>query len=241
MGWEREYEHWRDMGHTWGPGIDDVREYSEEELALQQKAWTAYQKKLAAHRVAPREEYLQSGKELEENLPPRKDRIYGTVSYDWRSRYNDAQLALCRQAAESLGYSFDLFDQSTNLDLRFAVTIDYYGWLSDRSGNIHRYAATGIQNIEDCLQLAADFSAIGKSVTTYFDKHFHYSCRDTGELYLELERLCSREGITLPTKVKQAAPHSLDAQVAAAKDTASISNSTRRQKGSPFAEQEPNL
>lgn len=239
MGWEREYERWRDMGHTWGPGIDDVREYTEEELARQQKEWTAYQEKVASHRVAPRPEYLQVGKKLEEKLPPRKDRISGTVSYDWRSRHNDAQLELCRQAAESLGYSFCLFDRSLKHELCFSVTIDYYGWLPDRSGNIHRYAASGIQNIEDCLQLVADFTAIGKSVTTYFDKHFHYSCKDTGELYLELERWCSREGITLPATTKPAAHHSLDSQVTAAKAAASVPNDARRQNSIPIAEQEP--
>jgi len=239
MGWEREYERWRDMGHTWGPGIDDVREYTEEELALQQKEWTAYQEKLASHRVPPRLEYLQAGKNLEENLPPRKDRINGTVSYDWRSKHNDAQLALCRQAAESLGYSFGLFDRSTKHDQRFSVTMDYYGWLPDRGGNIHRYAATSILTIEDCLQLVADFSAIGKSVTTYFDKHFHYSCNDTGELHLELEGWCRREGITLPTAAKQTTSHSLDSQVASAKAAASVPNNVRRQKCSPSPEQEP--
>ena len=42
MSWISEYEHLRDKGHTWGPGIDDVHEPTEEEWAefeAEQKAF----------------------------------------------------------------------------------------------------------------------------------------------------------------------------------------------------------
>ena len=84
----------------------------------------------------------------------------------------------------------------------FAVTVEHYGWLPDRGGNLHRYAASGIRNLEDCLQLTADFAAIGMQVTTFFDKSFHYTCNDTGELRNELEHWCVSYGITLPQKAE---------------------------------------
>lgn len=240
MRWEREYERWRDMGHTWGPGVDDVQEYSEAELAELQKEQEAFQKLLASYRVAPRQEYLQAGKELTASLPARRDRIYGTVSYNWRQKYNDARLSLCRQAAESLGYSFGLFDRSATQERHFSVATDYYGWLPNRSGNIHSFAAFGITNMEDCLQLAADFAAIGAHVTTYFDKHFHYCCNDTGMLRYELEHWCSREGRPLPTKDSCLVKPALESQVTTAQASAVRTGDTHTKKV-PLPEQSHDL
>lgn len=222
MAWECEYERWRDMGHTWGPGVDDLIEFTAEELAEQQKSQEAFQNKLASYRVAPRQEFLLAGKELEASLPPRKDRICGTVTYDWRKQYNDEALVLCRRAAETLGISFDLMSHTSKQDNTFTVTVDYYGWLAGRSGNVHRYAASGIQTLEDCLQIASDFAAIGKSVTTYFGKAFHYSCNDTGELWNELASWAQRNGRSLPRR--QPEKLSFDVQVTTAQNTALQSN-----------------
>lgn len=202
MGWEREYEHWRDMGHTWGPGVDDVEEYTEEELAEIERSHQAYLQKLESYRVPAREEYLNAGKALKHALPDHKSIIHGTAPFHWREQYSNARLALCKEAAESLGYRFDLADNAMKGERLFAVTVNHYGWLPDRGGNLHRYAAFGIRDLEDCLQLTADFAAIGMQVTTFFDKSFHYTCNDTGELRNELEHWCASRGITLPNRAE---------------------------------------
>ena len=202
MGWEREYEHWRDMGHTWGPGVDDTEAYTEEELAEIEKRHQAYLQKLESYRIPAREAFLQAGQALKRTLPDHKSIIYGTAPYRWREQYSDARLALCKNAAESLGYQLNLSDEAMKGEGLFAVTVEYYGWLPDRGGNLHRYAASGIRNLEDCLQLTADFAAIGMQVTTFFDKSFHYTCNDTGELRYELEHWCTSYGITLPQKAE---------------------------------------
>ncbi len=203
MGWEKEYEHWRDMGHTWGPGVDDTYEFSEEELAEREARQQAFQEKLESYRVPARREYILAGKELEKITPDSKDIIYGRASFHWREKLSDAEITLCKKAAESLGYQLVPMDSSVKQAQSFAVIVKRYGWLPDRGGNIHPYAVSGIKNLEDCLQLVADFSAIGQNVTTYYDKDFHYSCNDTGELRYMLERRCEYLGLELPKTQKQ--------------------------------------
>lgn len=220
MGWEKEYEHWRDMGHTWGPGIDDVQNYSEEELAEMQQRQDVFQQKLSEYRVSPREKYLRAGKALKDSLPSHHDIIYGNAPFDWREKYSDERMKLCQEATESLGYRFGFMDHSLRSDGLFVVAADYYGWLPNRGGNIHRFAATGIGNLEDCLQLVADFVAIGQAVTTYFGKDFHYSCKDTGELRYELESWCKMFGIALPHKEEMQTKSSFESQVHSAKTVA---------------------
>lgn len=216
MGWKQDYERWRDMGHTWGPGIDDVIPYTEEELRDIQQREEAHQRKLEAYRVPPREKYLRAGQQLKSQLPDRKSRIHGTVGYDWRTQYNDQKLALCRDAALSLGYSFGLLSDIGKTEHGFTVTVDYYGWLPDRGGNIHRYAATGIYSLSDCLQLVSDFASSGAAVTTYYDKSFHYSCNDTGEVRIVLEHFADTQGITLPAQSREERKPSLTQQVLSA-------------------------
>ena len=62
--WEKEYEHWRDRGRTWGPGIDDAVEPTEEEIARQKALRDAYRQKLEEYSVEPRKEFSDAGKEL---------------------------------------------------------------------------------------------------------------------------------------------------------------------------------
>ena len=49
------------------------------------------------------------------------------------------------------------------------------------------YAASGIRDLEDHLQLVADFRAIGMHCTSYY-KDRHISLDDTGELRMEMEK-----------------------------------------------------
>ena len=198
MRWEREYEHFRDMGHTWGPGIDDQAEYTEAERLEDQRSFEAYQKKLGEYRVAPRAVYLDAGKALKATLPDHKSIIYGTAPLYWREDYSEAQMDLCRQATESLGYRFLPRHETRWLPNKFAIQVQQYGFLPDVGGNIHHFRAVDVSNLQDCLQLTADFVAIGQHPTVFFDQAFHISCDDTGRLRMELENWSRSNNIPLP-------------------------------------------
>lgn len=200
MGWQREYEYWRDMGHTWGPGIDDKNELSEEEQAEEEKRYEAYLKKKEEYTVAPRNEFLEAGKEIQKTLPSHHDIIFGNAPLKWREDYSSQAMELCKKAAESLGYTFALAEGCIKKENHFAIGVDSYGWLPDRGGNIHKFIAYDITNLEDCLQLVADFAAIGREATTYFDNGFHYTTKNTGDLRIELERWSKSWNILLPLK-----------------------------------------
>lgn len=189
MSWEKDYEHWRDRGRTWGPGIDDAEEPTEEEIARHQARMDAYRQKLRAYSVKPRKEFAEAGEAL--RAEPAPSSVDGGALLAWQRKYNDAALALCKSAAKSLGYSLelgwpkDLREQTKRKDT-FSVSIEYHGWLPDRGGNIHKFFVCGIKDVEDCLQLVADFGASGQRSTTWYGEHFHYYTRDTGELRNEL-------------------------------------------------------
>ena len=189
--WEKEYEHLRDRGKTWGPGIDDAVEPTEEEIARHQAQMDAYRQKLKAYSVQPRKEFADAGEALKADPAPSS--LDGGALLAWQRRQNDAALALCKSAAASLGYSLELgwpkeLREQTKNKETFSVSIEYYGWLPDRGGNIHKFFVSGIQTIEDCLQLVADFGAVGQRSTTWYGENFHFCTRDTGELRNELIR-----------------------------------------------------
>lgn len=81
--------------------------------------------------------------------------------------------------------------------------------MPNRGGNIHKFFVSGIKNIEDCLQLVADFGAIGQRSTTWYGERFHFYTRDSGELRMELIR---RFGFEEPKSV------SLDEKIESAKE-----------------------
>lgn len=185
MNWEKEYEHLRDRGKTWGPGVDDVEEPSEEEIARQDALMVAYREKLKAYSVEPRKEFVEAGKELKASIP-------GQYDY-WREDYHKKKISLCQDACKSLGYSMELGWVRNHLDANlerntFSISVEYYGWLPDRGGNIHKFFVCGIDDVEDCLQLVADFSAIGATPTTWYGENFHYTSGNTGEVRNELIR-----------------------------------------------------
>lgn len=199
MGWEKEYEHLRDRGHTWGPGIDDVIPLTEEERAAEEAQYQAFLQKLESYRVPPREKYRLAGESLAKTLPSHKDIIYGKAPMGWREEYSRKKLILCKEAAADLGYSLAGTEERQPREDLFAVKVEQYGYLPDRGGNIHPFYACDIASLEDCLQLVADFKAIGMSPTTFLGKTFHYHCGDTGELRNELESWGRRNNIPLPS------------------------------------------
>lgn len=189
--WLKEAEHLRDRGRTWGPGVDDVVELTPEEEKRQADLMAAYRQKLKDYSVTPRKVFADAGEALRSDPSPSSSDGYALIS--WQQKHSDANLALCKSAAESLGYSLNLgwvkdhADANRERDL-FSVSIDYYGYLPDRGGNIHRFFVCGIEDVEDCLQLVADFAAIGAQPTTWYGGNFHYSSGHTGELRNELIR-----------------------------------------------------
>ena len=188
MNWKKEAEHLRDYGHTWGPGHEkeDQLEWTEEELRAEEEAAERYRRQKEAGRVAPREKYAQAGEALKKTLPSHHDIICGQAPLNWREDYSDQKLALCKDAAGSLGYSFGLRD-GTEDRASLMVGVMGYGNVPGRGGNLHYYAASGIRDLEDHLQLVADFRAIGMHCTSYY-KDRHISLDDTGELRMEMEK-----------------------------------------------------
>lgn len=212
MSWEKEYEHLRDRGRTWGPGIDDAVEPTEETIARRQAQRDEYKQKLRSYSVEPRKEFADAGEALKKDPAPSS--VDGGALLAWQRKYNDEALELCKSAANSLGYSLelgwpkDLREQTKRQDA-FSVSIEYHGWLPGNGGNIHKFFVSGIKDVEDCLQLVADFGAIGQWSTVWYGENFHFSTRDTGELRMELIR---RFGFEEPKSV------SLDETIASAKE-----------------------
>lgn len=188
MGWKKDAEHWRDYGHTWGPGFEkeDFIELSEEEQAAEVRRRIEYEKEIETGRVQPREKYAWAGQEMKKILPTGHDITFGLAPAGWREAYSKAKLQLCEQACQELGYSLVLRDRGNEDKNGLIVGVESYGYMPDRGGNIHQYAVSGIYNVDDCLQLVADFRAIGMRPTTHFKEH-HISLNDTGELRREMK------------------------------------------------------
>ena len=180
MNWEKDAEHMHDYGHTWGPGIDDYVEPTEEEQLASSASFEAYKKELEVLRVDARETYAETGKKFNEWVDE-----YSKKAGDWREEYSKKQMDACQKAAEELGYSFGLRDGNEDRN-KFIISVEYYGFLSGRGGNIHHFAASGIDNPEKCLQLVADFKAIGCRTTTFYQDYF-CSIDDTARLRKEME------------------------------------------------------
>ena len=197
--WEKEYERLRDRGKTWGPGVDDVVEPTKEEISRHQAQMDAYRQKLKEYSVEPRKEFADAGKALRADPAPSSADASALLA--WQRKHNDTTLALCKSAAESLGYALergwvrDHKDANKERDL-FSVSIEYCGWIPGEYGNLHKFFVCGIEDVEVCLQLVADFGAIGTYSTTWYGENFHYSTRDSGELRNELIR---RYGIGVPS------------------------------------------
>ena len=197
MGWLREAEHMRDYGHTWGPGIDDYVEPTEKERLENEARYGVYEKELCVLRVSAREKYVKAGEALKAGLPSSHDITFGTAPYHWREDYSTAKMELCKQAAKELGYEFCEFHRyPKELKDEFFIKVERYGFLPGKDGNIHHYVAKGIEDPMKCLQLVANFEAIGCSTTTYWlgkkrsslDVFCSISQGDTGRLYKEMER-----------------------------------------------------
>lgn len=186
MGWENDYEHWRDKGHTWGPGIDDYEEPTEEERLETLKMMQNYEKELEKLRVNPREEFVLKGKEL--------DRLWDEIRYP--AKYPDSGTTLddvrsvtfnaCKDAAESLGYSFSLRDREKENPNTITVAVEFIGTIPERAGNLHQYTVSGIENPNDALQLVEDFFVLGRNSITYYKNHF-ICMDDSGMLRKEME------------------------------------------------------
>lgn len=194
MGWEYLFEHMRDYGHTWGPGIDDYVEPTDEEILEDNAGYGAYLKELSVLRVSAREKYIQKGEELKATLPSSHDITFGNAPYNWREDYSTAKMELCKEAAEDFGHDFGLMEYSREQKNEFLISVERYGFLPERGGNIHRYAVKGIKDPMECLQLVADFESVGCSPTTYWfgtktrmDIFPSISETDTGRLYKEME------------------------------------------------------
>ncbi len=172
----------------------------------------AYRQKLRAYSVEPRKEFADAGEALKKEAAPSS--VDAGALLAWQRKQNDEALALCKSAAKSLGYSLELgwpedFREKTKD--AFSVSIEYHGWLPGRGGNIHKFFVCGIEDVEDCLQLVADFGAIGHRSTTWYGERFHFYTRDTGELRMELIRRFGFEepkSVSLDEKLSDAAERS---------------------------------
>lgn len=214
MKWEKEYERLRDMGHTWGPGVDDVVPLTEEEQEAEKLSYEAFQQKLRDYTIQPRPEFAEAGKALKDSLPPRSDIVFGRAPHHWREEHSAREIALCQKAAASLGYTLELCSEIERKDKEFSIKIDGYGYISDRVGNIHPYIVTGIKSLEDCLQLVADFVALGTHPTIRYDKGFCYSTDRTGQLRWELESRYGCEEFLVGTKKENiSSPQNMEAEL----------------------------
>lgn len=189
MAQQREYDYWRNKGYTMNPNINKS-EISNKDIVEENKRYENYLQNINENVVIPRKEYSDAGKPFSGE----------DSSYDFYEVNNYRVLELCSEAAESLGYSFVLADRPIRKDKMFAVGVDYYGHIEGRSGNIHKYVVYDVPNFEDCLQLVADFGAIGNESTIYFDKGFYYSTKNAGELRMELEKWSKDWNVALPSK-----------------------------------------
>ena len=185
MNWIKEVEHMRDYGHTWGPGIDDREEATKEEI-LQNKAWwqETYEKKKKI-RVQPREQIKRAAESLKASLPDSHAFSSGAAPGNWREQYAKQKLELARIAANDAGYELILRNQEDWDKNKFMISIEYYGYLPDRNGNIHHYAVNNILEKETCLQLFADFAEIGYWPTVFY-KDAHIKLHDSADLRLEM-------------------------------------------------------
>ena len=144
-------------------------------------------------------------------------------------------LALCKSAAESLGYFLERGGVRNHRDVNkerdlFSVSIEYCGWIPGEYGNLHQFFVCGIEDAEDCLQLVADFKAIGATPTTWYGEHFHYTSGNSGEVRNELIRrygLGVPEGKPLEGKEQQGSLDDVIQSAAKRSDNGSINKQNR--------------
>lgn len=180
MGWEKEYEHMRDYGHTWGPGLEGDSEPSETEVSEAAARRQAFEEKRAKLRVEPSDVAVQGRKELDE-------RFSGSSVYEEARAYNQEQLNYAKKVAQGLGYDLGCCSLRDRDRDKFTVSVEFHGQVSGEVGSIHRFSVVDIDNIKDCLQLVEDFSELGYWSTTWH-KDYHICLKDSGDLRLEMVR-----------------------------------------------------
>lgn len=209
MGWEKEYEHMRDYGHTWGPGLEDDSESSEAKVSETAARRQAYEEKRANLRVKPSDAAVQAGKDLDEMLSGFSgfSTNGGADSYNLLQMHSQEQLNYAKKIARDLGYDLlccSLKDRDRD---GFTVSVEFHGHVPGEGGGIHRFSVVDIDNIKDCLQLVEDFSKLGYWSTTWH-KDYHITLKDSGDLRIEMERW----GFPLDN-----GPQSIDEQISNAK------------------------
>ena len=226
MGWIKEAEQMRDYGHTWGPGIDDVQEPTEEERAENEARWNSYTEKLNKVRVLPREEFRLAGALLKKDLPSGHDVIFGNAPYKWREKYSEDRIKLCKEAAKSLDMVLELRPKRTEeVKNNFFITVECVSFLPDSYGQLISFGVVNVESYKKCLQLVADFAAIGFESTVHY-KDFHISSRDSAQIYLEMERW----GVKLSTDTKEhfQQTDNLEKKISEAKTHEQIGSDTTR-------------
>lgn len=184
MGWEKEYEHMRDYGHTWGPGLDGDSEPSEAEVSKAAARRQAYEEKRAKLRVVPSDAALKAGKKLEEMVSGFSS---NGGANSLLQRHFQEQLNYAKSIAKDLGYDLVYCSLKDRDRDKFTVSVEFHGYVPGEGGGIHRFSVVDIDNIKDCLQLVEDFSELGYWSTTWH-KDYHITLKDSGDLRLEMVR-----------------------------------------------------
>lgn len=182
MGWEKEYEHMRDYGHTWGPGLDGDSEPSEAEVSNAAARRQAYKEKRAKLRVKPCNAAVKAGIKLEEMFSGSSANFYDKLHL-----HSQEQLSYAKKIAKDLGYELCCCSLKDRDREKFTVSIEFHGRVSGEAGSIHRFSVVDIDNVRDCLQLVEDFSELGYWSTTWH-KDYHITLKDSGDLRLEMVR-----------------------------------------------------
>lgn len=186
MGWEKEYEHMRDYGHTWGPGLDSDSEPSETVASEAAVRRQAYEEKRARLRVEPSDAAMEAGKALAETVSGFSANG-GADSYNLLQRHSQEQLTYAKRIAKDLGYDLVCCSLKGRDRDKFTVSVEFHGYVPGEGGGIHRFSVVDINNIKDCLQLVEDFSELGYWSTTWH-KDYHITVKDSGDLRLEMVR-----------------------------------------------------
>ena len=164
----REWERMRDYGHTWGEGIDDGIEPTEEEMDEHAKRIKAYEAELDALRIVP-SDFAKEIKKMYDALP---ELTPGDSDF-----YKKRELILKRkyECIESIGryhnVTFEIGNSpyGNNLD-KGTFAISY----ANHAANRAEYPCVLNMSKDALLKLAADLDLI-----TYYTVHYR---KENGEL-----------------------------------------------------------
>lgn len=173
MGWLKDAEYIRDFGHTWGPGIDDYEEPSDSEVVESLQRRKAYEEKLSKLRVRPRKIALDKYEEF--------------CHIENRYLYCEKQLEVATQLVNTLGYELKLRSIEKWNKNTFLISIEYLGYLEGKDNNLHHFSVHNVTNIQDCLQLVADLTALKYWVNIWYEEHI-ISVNDSAKLALSMQR-----------------------------------------------------